>query len=330
MANNNKIYFMKILISGGSGFIGSNLLDYYMLKGGYDLLSIDIKDPVKASHEKFFKKCDILDLIKLKSLFEEFQPDYVLHMAAKADLKGNDLSYYDVNITGVRNIVFASTTLKNLKKVVFASTMLVCRVGYIPTHDQDFAAPNYYGESKAIGEKIVRDEASDGLNWVIVRPSSIWGPGFGLTYRSFFEFIANGKFFNFSGKMSFKTYGYIENVTYQVDQLMKTDNSNFKVYYLGDYDTYSIKEWSVEIGEVLGRRIKTVPSFLVYVLALFGDFLENFKVFFPMTSFRYFNMTTDNILPFDNLKEIVPVLPVSRKEGNLRTINWMKSKGFIK
>jgi nucleoside-diphosphate-sugar epimerase len=318
---------MKILITGGSGFIGSNLLDYYILKGGYDLLSIDIKNPVKPSHEKFFKKCDIVDLVKLKSLVEEFQPDYILHMAAKADLKGDDLSYYDANITGVRNIINVS---KNLKKVVFASTMLVCRVGYIPKHDQDFAPPNLYGESKVIGEKIVRDEASNGLNWVIVRPSSIWGPGFGLTYRSFFEFIDKNKFFNFSGKMSFKTYGYIENVTYQIDQIMHTDKSNYKVYYLGDYEAYSIKEWSIEIGQVLGRSIKTVPSFLVYVLALFGDFLKKFKIFSPMTTFRYSNMTTDNILPFDNLKEIVPVLPVSRKEGNLRTINWMKSKGFIK
>jgi GlcNAc-P-P-Und epimerase len=321
---------MKILITGGSGFIGSNLLDYYILKGSYDILSIDIKDPVKPSHEKFFKKCDILDLVKLKSLFEEFQPDYVLHMAAKADLKGEDLSYYDANITGVRNIIHVTSALESLKKVVFASTMLVCRVGYIPKHDQDFAAPNLYGESKVLGEKIVREETTVGLNWVIVRPSSIWGPGFGLTYRSFFEFIDKNKFFNFSGKMSVKTYGYIENVTHQIDQLMHTQKSNCKVFYLGDYETYSIKEWSVEIGQILGKRIKTVPSFLVYVLALFGDFLEKFKISFPMTTFRYSNMTTDNILPFDNLKEVVPVLPVSRKEGNLRTINWMRGKGFIK
>jgi len=321
---------MKILITGGSGFIGSNLLDYYMLKGGYDLLSIDIKDPVEPAHEKFFKKCDILDLVKLKSLFHEFQPDYVVHMAAKADLKGYDLSYYDANITGVRNILKASLLIKNLKKVVFASTMLVCRVGYIPKHDEDYTAPNLYGESKVIGEKIVRDEASEGLNWVIVRPSSIWGPGFGLTYRSFFEFIDKNKFFNFSGKMGVKTYGYIGNVTFQIDQLMKTDKSNSQVYYLGDYETYSIPEWSVEIGKVLGKRIKTIPSYFVYALALLGDLLEKFKFSFPMTTFRFKNMTTDNILPFDNLKEIVPVLPVGRKEGNVLTINWMKSKGFLK
>jgi nucleoside-diphosphate-sugar epimerase len=321
---------MKILITGGSGFIGSNLLDYYLSKHGYDLLSIDIKDPVKLTHEKFFRKCDILDLNKLKALFEEFQPDYVLHMAAKADLKGNDLSYYDANITGVRNIIHATSILKSVKKVVFASTMLVCRVGYIPTHDQDFAAPNLYGESKVIGEKIVREKSPDGLRWVIVRPSSIWGPGFGLTYRSFFEFIDKNKFFNFSGKMSIKTYGYIENVVFQIDQLMQTEKSNSKVYYLGDYDTYSIKEWSIEIGHVLGKKVKTIPSFLVYALALLGDLLGKFKISFPMTTFRYKNMTTDNILPFDNLKEVVPVLKVGRKEGNVKTIDWMKSKGFIK
>lgn len=321
---------MKILITGGSGFIGSNLLDYYLSKGCHELLSIDIKDPIEPSHEKVFKKGDILDLNQLKFLFEEFQPDYILHMAAKADLKGDDLKYYDANVTGVLNIILAAASIKKLKKIIFASTMLVCRVGYIPTHDKDFAAPNLYGESKVIGEKIVREESPDGLNWVIVRPSSIWGPGFGLTYRSFFEFIDKNKFFNFSGKMSVKTYGYIENVTFQIDQLLQTEKSNFQVYYLGDYDTYSIKEWSIEIGQLLGRNITIVPKFVVYLLALFGDLLGKFKISFPMTTFRYTNMTTDNILPLDNLKEIVNILPVNRREGSMRTIGWMKSKGYIK
>lgn len=320
---------MKILITGGSGFIGSNLLDYYLNLGESNLLSIDVKDPVKPQHYKFFKKCDILNFEELKVVFDDFSPDYVIHLAAKADLKGKDLEYYNANILGVKNVVLICKDLNCVKKIIFASTMLVCKVGYLPKNDLDFCPPNLYGESKVIGEKIVRDELNNIINWTIVRPTSIWGPGFNITYRSFFEYIYKKKYFNFSGKMSVKTYGYIENVTYQINQILLSEKSIQKVYYLGDYDSYSIKEWAKEIGEIFGNKITTIPRTLIYILAIFGDILGYFKINFPMTSFRYKNMTTNNKLLLENLKQIAPNLPFTRQEGNIKTIQWMKENGYI-
>ena len=320
----------KILITGGSGFIGSNLIDYLLTIGQNSILSIDIKEPVNQTHYRYFRCCDILDSEKLNLIVKEFSPDYIIHLAAKADLKGDNLRYYDANISGVRNLIGASNGIINLKRVIFASTMLVCKVGYMPNHDLDFLPPNFYGQSKVIGEKIVRNESPIDLDWTIVRPSSIWGPGFGKTYRMFFEYIYAGKYFNFSGKMSFKTYGYIGNVVFQIYRIMVSEHSTHQVYYLGDYEQYSIKEWSFEIATILGKDVKTIPSFLAYSLALLGDFLKLIKIEFPMSTFRYANMTTDNILPLENLIEVAPKLPYSRKEANVRTINWMKESGYLK
>ncbi len=319
---------MKILITGGSGFIGTNLLDYYINKGGITLLSLDIKEPVKRDHQSIFVKCDILDLESLLEIFIEFDPDYIIHLAAKADLKGVKLEYYDANITGVKNIISASKQLKSLKKIIFASTMLVCRVGYIPKNNIDFCPPNLYGKSKVIGEQIIRNNSGE-ITWTIVRPSSIWGEYFGKTYRSFFEYIERERYFNFSGKMSTKTYGYVGNTVYQIDQLLFSNKSNYNVYYLGDYIFYSIKDWSFEIASILGKKIKTVPSLLIILSAVIGDLLRIIKIDFPMSKFRYKNMVTDNILPLENLKEIVPILPYTRMDGNLKTIEWMKKNRFI-
>lgn len=321
---------MRILITGGSGFIGSNMLDHFLKCGMNNLLSIDIKDPLKPQHFSFYKKCDILDLESLNNCFFEFKPDYIIHLAAKADLKGNNLDYYKVNTTGVENVLNASAIIPNLKKIIFTSTMLVCKAGYIPQGNLDYCPPNLYGQSKQIGEQIVREQSPKGYNWVIVRPSSIWGPGFGPTYRTFFEFIQNNKYYNFSGKMSTKTYGYIDNVTFQIEKLLFSDLSNFGTFYLGDYDPYNIKEWSVEIADNLNKKIRTVPSILIYFLAIIGDMLSLFHVKFPMTTFRYKNMVTSNILPMENIKSIIPDLPVGRKAANIKTILWMRENGFLK
>ncbi|MCX7699125.1 MAG: NAD-dependent epimerase/dehydratase family protein, partial [Candidatus Goldbacteria bacterium] len=50
----------KIIITGGSGFIGTNYVDYALEKG-CEILNIDIKEPYKKEHIKFYKHCDIMD-----------------------------------------------------------------------------------------------------------------------------------------------------------------------------------------------------------------------------------------------------------------------------
>jgi nucleoside-diphosphate-sugar epimerase len=320
---------MRILITGGSGFIGSNLLDHFIQCGINNLLSLDIIEPVNPHHLPFYRKCDILDLESLNICLLEFNPDYIIHLAAKADLKGNNLDYYKANTTGVENVLNVSASIPNLKKIIFTSTMLVCKVGFIPQGDLDYCPPNLYGQSKQIGEQIVREQSPKGYNWVIVRPSSIWGPGFGPTYRTFFEFIQKNKYYNFSGKMSTKTYGYIENVTFQIEKLLFSESANFGTFYLGDYDSYNIKEWSIEIAGNLNKDIKTIPTFLIYFIAIIGDILSFFNLKFPMSTFRYKNMVTSNILPMENTKSIIPILPVNRKLANIKTIHWMRENGFL-
>ena len=318
----------NILITGGSGFIGTNLIDFYLNKG-FNVLNVDIKEPQKKDHIPYWVKCDINNLDLLKKVVAGFQPYYVIHMAAKADLKGKNLEYYNTNIVGVKNIInVCNSNNVNINKIIFASSMLVCRVGYIPIDENDYSPPNLYAESKILGEKLIREESIK-YPWTIVRPSSIWGPWFGPTYRGFFVMIMNGNYFNFKNKMSTKTYGYIGNTVYQIDALLRSTVSNYKTYYLGDYEPTKIKEWAVEISKLCDRKVSTIPNFLVYILALIGDFLNKIGVRFPMNQFRYKNMTTDNILPMNPTHEIAPRLPFTREEGNKLTIDWIK-KIYIK
>lgn len=321
---------MRILITGGSGFIGTNLIDFYINQGD-QVLNIDLKPPQNKSHEIFWEKADIRDYTELYSKIITFEPDVVLHMAAKADLTGKSIEDYSSNTSGVKVLLDACNKVKSIKKVIFTSTMLVCKVGYIPKDENDYCPPNLYGESKMIGEKLVKEYADHlNFNWVIIRPTSIWGPWFGPTYRGFFEMIMKHRYFNFSGKMSNKTYGYIGNSIYQIDSLLKADSSNSKTFYIGDYESTNIKEWAIEIANEINSSLFTVPRFIIEIAAKAGDIFKFLNLRFPMNSFRFKNMTTDNVLPLEETRKIAPLTNFTRTEGNKLTIKWMNDYYFKK
>jgi nucleoside-diphosphate-sugar epimerase len=247
-------------------------------------------------------------------------------LAARADLRGANIDDYDTNTLGVQNIVHACNKCSSIKKVIFASTMLVCKVGYYPETESDYCPPNLYGESKMLGEQIVRTSAPDmKYHWSIVRPTSIWGPWFGPTYRDFFLMLVKRKYINFVGKSSTKTYGYIDNTIYQINMILFSDKTNSKTYYLGDYHPTNITKWASEIADELDYKLKSVPIVFILMASYVGEFLKIFKINFPLNMFRYKNMTTDNIIPLQDTMDIAPCLPVERSVGIKNTIKWINN-----
>jgi nucleoside-diphosphate-sugar epimerase len=231
---------MRILITGGSGFIGSNLIEYYNNKN-YKLLNIDSKKP-SDKFKELWAEVDIRDYALFEKIVVDFDPEFIIHLAARTDLDGKTPDDYSSNTLGTINLLKISDKLTNLKRVIFTSSMLVCRPGYIPTNDSDYNPSTVYGESKVEMEKIIRDY-NPNYSWCIIRPTSIWGPGFGVPYRNFFDMIIKRRYVHF-GKATTKTYGYIGNVIYQIENILNADKSIEKqVFYIGDYEPTNIKLW---------------------------------------------------------------------------------------
>lgn len=319
----------KILITGGSGFIGLNLSEY-MLSQGYQILSIDIKVPENTKLLPYWKECSILNFEKLKEIILEFSPEYIIHLAARTDLDGKSSEDYNVNTTGTKNIISIANQMDSLKRVVFTSSMYVCEPGKIPKDFVTYTPHTIYGESKVQGELLVKKECKSNYEWVIIRPTSIWGPYFGIPYIDFFKIVYQGRYFDF-GNTCTKTYGYIENTIFQIQKIMESEDTNNKTYYLGDYNPIQISEWANEISiEMFKGKIKKMPFWLIKFAGFIGDFLLKGKIKFPITSFRLKNMTTNNVLPLANTFNITGELPISRREGTIKTINWLRDfKGYI-
>lgn len=315
---------MKVLITGGSGFIGTNLIERFSSE--HELLNLDIKPPQITKHNAFWKECDVLDADRLQLLLNQFKPEWVIHLAARTDLDGNkSIDEYAVNFVGTQNLCLALRQIASVQRVLFFSSMYVCQPGYRPSNSEDFCPHTIYGKSKQLMEEFIRNYKHQ-YDWTIIRPTSIWGPFFSEPYANFFNMVIKGRYFHLGKKACKKTYGYIGNLGYQVEQLLKYPYSlSGSMFYLGDYEPYHISEWADEIASALGKTIKTLPFSFFRIAGICGDLLKAVGIKFPMTSFRLTNMTTDNIMDTGPLSCIAPELPFSRKDGIVETINWIKN-----
>lgn len=314
----------KILITGGSGFIGTNLIEFLRKDGANELLNIDIVPPKIKKHSDVWKNIDLCNKSILSKVIIDFSPDYVIHLGAKTDLNGKCLKDYNANMQGVSNLLDALEEVHNLKRAIFASSMYVCEPGYMPKDFEDYAPHTLYGKSKVETEKRIKNRKLK-YTWSIIRPTSIWGPWFGEPYDRFFHIVLKHMYFHMGSRACKKTYGYVDNAIYQIMSILKADEKavNKKVFYLGDYEPYDITEWANEIAKLAGIKIPHVPYFCFKIMAWFGDFLKLFGVSFPMTSFRLHNMTTDNVHNLEPIKAVAPNLPISRIDGTKATLDWI-------
>lgn len=322
---------MKVLVTGGSGFIGTNMVSL-LIEKGFDVVNYDYIKPKLESHLKYWVDVDICNKSEILTLFSKDNPDYIIHLAARTDLnEKTSLEGYKANIVGVRNIMDAAANSSKLKRIIIASSMLVCKLGYIPSGFDDYAPNSLYGESKVHTEKIVKEY---NIDWLIVRPTSIWGPWFGEPYKNFFDLVIKGFYFNIPEKFaSTKTYGYVENTCCQILNLMINDNPIIKhnYFYLGDLDPINITDWAIRIRK-LNKQSKpvTFPIWLLKYTAILGDILIYvFKVNkFPMSTYRFNNMTNDNII-----QDIYRTVEITKCKANtnledqiITTLNWLKQK----
>lgn len=313
----------KVLVTGGSGFIGTNLIS--ALQNKYELLNLDRVEPQEREHCEYWVRADLLDAEKVLQVLGDFKPEYVIHLAARTDLLGAKVGDYLVNTLGTQNLINAIRSQKGVKKVIFASSKFIARNGYQVKDQFDHQPHTMYGKSKAMMESQIWKSGLE-CEWLIVRPTSIWGPYFKEPYKSFFEHILRGSYFHIGSSVCKKTYGYVGNSVRQIEGLLTSETKRLenRVYYLGDSPSYVIREWADEIAKLSGRRITELPKFVVRAAAFLGDSLALVGIRFPMTSFRFLNMTQDGINELGEIEKFAGPRPYSRLEGTRLTMDWLE------
>jgi GlcNAc-P-P-Und epimerase len=321
---------MKVLCTGGSGFIGTHLIDS-LLAQGIELINVDIAKPKKQAHDAYWCECNILDLDRLKNVFSEFQPTHIVHLAARATMEGKSLDDFRDNTIGTANVLDAVKNATTISHVIITSSQHVRKPGSgLPQREDDFVPLGLYGESKVITEQLTR---SAGLNctWTIIRPTMIWGPYHPFLEGGFLRMIKMGIYFHPDGKPVIRSYGYVGNCVWQIEKILQASDqvAGKKTFYVGEIPSDQLDWLNVFSQALTGKNVRIVPRFLIYSLSVIGDILSLFRIKFPMYSERYRNLTTSNLVPIQRTIDTFGQPPFSLEEGVAETVSWLKSKGGI-
>lgn len=187
----------RILVTGGSGFIGRTLVKKLVDQGTsvivYDIVPFPDPEPVN-SRVKYLPG-DIRDTRTLETIFREFRVEGIIHLAAVSRVitAQNDPELCrDVNVNGTRSLLDAITTSPQKPWIIMGSSREIYgEPEVLPVPESyGFHPINIYGEAKAEGERLLREYAeTHGLNSVVLRFSNVYGARYDIQDRVIPRFI---------------------------------------------------------------------------------------------------------------------------------------------
>jgi UDP-glucuronate 4-epimerase len=196
---------MKLLITGGSGFVGRNLITYLLNNTNYEISYCDNENfstPLLIKNSKLKKICNDISEIKISELKNV---DTLIHLAAvkKHNIKNND--YSEIIRTNIleTNKLFRNACEAGVRKIIFASSLYANGNFYkLNVKESELSAPStLYGNTKLFGEGILRELSDKFTNksffslrfYFIYGPHQYYGKGYPSIFLNIFNKLLNNK-----------------------------------------------------------------------------------------------------------------------------------------
>ncbi len=314
---------MRILITGGSGFIGTNLCEHFYNKH-IIYKNVDIAVPKIDRQKDKWENIDVLNYEKLQKVMLKFEPGLVINLAAQTNTALTDKHSHNVNFLSIKNIADVITAHNLNSKLIHFSSMLVNDLGTPKSELDQMNATTWYGCMKAKAEKKL--QSSENIDFCILRPTSIFGPHMDAPYYELFNLSIRQLPVPYPREMGIRPFGFVGNVVKQVDEVVcNFTKYNGGTFYLMDNSDLNVKIISAKIRKHLGLRAPMSLHNLVFkCLGFCGDFLKKMGIRFPLTSARYRNLITSQSIPDYRNIRISEDQKISIDEGIVATINWME------
>lgn len=244
----------KIAIVGGSGFVGSRLID--LLGSVHQLCNIDKRE------SPFFNDItvlgNVLDVQGLKAQLAGGYDIVVLLAAEHRDDVSPTSLYYDVNVQGTSNVLEAMDA-NGIKRIVFTSSVAVYGLNKKNPNETHPADPfNHYGKSKWMAEEVLRqwyEKNPEDRNLNILRPTVIFGERNRGNVYNLLKQISSGAFRMVGSGDNCKSMAYVGNIVAFIEFMIMHKNGGYNVFNYVDKPDFTMNELVGHVGKVLKRHI---------------------------------------------------------------------------
>jgi len=266
---------MRILVTGGAGFIGSHLVEN-LLAAGHQVAILDdfndFYDPqVKYANIAGFAKdvtmyhVDLRDGASVRDLFHREKFETVAHLAARAGVRPSIQHpelYYDTNVSGTLHLLDAAS-VTGVERFVFASSSSVYGISKtVPfSEDQHLTQTlSPYAATKIAGEFLCSTYSHlNQMRVVALRYFTVYGPRQrpDLAIHQFTRRIYAGQpIEQFGNGTTRRDYTYIDDIIQGTMAALKYDGPLFDIFNLGESDTIQLKDLIAAIENALGKKAK--------------------------------------------------------------------------
>lgn len=290
----------NILITGASGFVGSNLAKF-LNNNSFNII-------------RFIRNAET-DFSYLHS---------VIHLAAKTqDLKktSNADEYYQIN-TELTKMVFDSFLASDAKVFIFLSSVkAVADKVDGELNEESIANPiTHYGKSKLLAEEyILSKQIPDGKRVYILRPCMIHGPGNKGNLSLLYKLVSSGIPWPLGLFYNQRSFCSIDNLLFIIKELLNQEQIPSGVYNVADDETLSTNDVISILAGSLNKKTKiwNVSRSLIQSIAKLGDLFH-----LPITTERLQKLTESYVVSNKKIKTAIgKPLPVSTNEGLLWTFS---------
>ena len=292
--------YNSILITGASGFVGSNLISY--LENKYKI-------------KKYNKYEDLL-----------INENIVIHAAGKAhDLKKNskDDDYFKIN-TDLTIKIFDSFLNSNGKQFIYLSSVKAVKdfLDFDLTEDIEATPISIYGQSKLTAEKYLQTKLFN-LTYKrvhILRPCMIHGPENKGNLNMLYKLVSKNIPWPLGAFKNQRSFCSIDNFSFIIKELLNNENIISGIYNVADDNSLSINEIIDLIAFSQNRKSKilNIKKPIIFFLVKIGDFLR-----LPFNSENLIKLTENYVVSNDKIKNAIgKELPLNSKEGLLITFSY--------